>query len=91
MTGIEVVALVVAIISSFTTVASYFQNHKKQKKEQRRRRHEAKRLRRSLALGPPQVQGEYDYDFARLGQQFAVGDGPYILPLLCSRFWAYFI
>ncbi len=28
----------------------------------------------SLARGPPTVQGEYDQDFRRFGEAFAVGD-----------------
>ena len=69
MSGIEVVGLVCAIVSAFTGAAALLKKRKAKK--------EAKRLavEQSLAIGPPTVQGEYDRDFARLGQKFAKGDG----------------
>jgi hypothetical protein len=74
MSGLEVVGLVAAIIGTFSGTASYLQDRKKRKAAARKAKEE-QRLKESLALGPQYVQGEYDRDFARYGQKFAVGDG----------------
>lgn len=48
----------------------------KEKRKIRRalRNAQTESLEDSLARGPPVVQGEYDRDFRRFGQVFAVGD-----------------
>lgn len=46
----------------------------KRKLKKARRNAQTESLEDSLARGPPVVQGEYDRDFRRFGQVFAVGD-----------------
>ena len=72
MSGIEVVGLVCAIVSAFTGAAALLKK-RTAKKEDAKREREA--VEKSLGIGPPTVQGEYDRDFARLGPIFAKGHG----------------
>ena len=48
----------------------------------RRRLLENQRLENSLSQGAVAVRTEYDRDFARLGERFAVGDGMYSIPFI---------
>lgn len=72
MSGIEVVGLVCAVVPAFTGAAALLRKRKAKKEDAERKR---QAVGKSLAIGPPTVQGEYDHDFARLGLMFAKGDG----------------
>ena len=76
MSGLEVVALVVGIVSAFSGTASFLRELKKKRKDESS--HKSVRiqgLQKAVELAPPEIQQEYDHDFARIGQRFAVGDG----------------
>jgi hypothetical protein len=75
MDPISIAGLVCAIVSAFTGAASLFKERKASKKEKAEKEKGAAALRKSLAVAPPQVQREYDQDFSRIGQPFAIGDG----------------
>jgi hypothetical protein len=68
----QVVDIVCAIISAYTGAVSLFHARKERKEKQKE---VEVSLEQSLISSPPRVQGEYDRDFARLGQVFATGDG----------------
>ena len=74
MSGLEVLALLAAIVSAFTGGSELFMKW-------RARRRERKALKQNDAVGTilrrgaPEVKAEYDRDFARLGRVFARGDG----------------
>ena len=72
MSGLEVVALVAAIVSAFTGGSQLFSKWKERRHE---RRLEAQNevVGTSLQRGTREVQTEYDRDFARLGAAFAQG------------------
>ncbi|KAH7079316.1 hypothetical protein BKA63DRAFT_263650 [Paraphoma chrysanthemicola] len=75
MSGVEVVALVAAIISAFTGTISLLKERRARKRNKTRERLEdMDRLRRAMIEAPTQIQLEYDYDFARIGPAFASGD-----------------
>jgi hypothetical protein len=76
MSGLEVVALVVGIVSAFSGTASFLRELKKKRKDKSAHKSERiQRLQKALCLAPPEIQQEYDQDFARIGRRFAVGDG----------------
>lgn len=69
MSGLEVAALVCAIVSAFTGAAELLRR-RKAKKERKR-----KEVEQSLELGPRKVRGEYERGAMGWGRRFAVGDG----------------
>ena len=76
MSGLEVVALVVGIVSAFSGTASFLRELKKKKKDESSHKSvRIQRLQKAVELAPPEIQQEYDNDFARIGRRFAVGDG----------------
>jgi hypothetical protein len=78
MSGLEVIGLVADIVSAFSGIASFLAERKKRKKEKTRTRsEEMNKLRDTVKLAPPQIQQEYDHDFARIGPKFAAGDCAY--------------
>ncbi|KAH8719420.1 hypothetical protein GQ44DRAFT_829304 [Phaeosphaeriaceae sp. PMI808] len=75
MSGIEVVALVAAIVSAFTGTASYLKGRKKRKIEKaEKKKKELSKLQDAVVLAPPKIQREYNRDVARIGPKFASGD-----------------
>ncbi|KAI4956413.1 hypothetical protein J4E91_000624 [Alternaria rosae] len=75
MSGLEVVALVVGIVSAFSGTASFLRELKKKKKDESSQKPiRIQRLQKAVELAPPEIQQEYDHDFARIGRRFAVGD-----------------
>jgi hypothetical protein len=75
MSGLEVVALVAGIISAFSGTAAFLQDRKKRKAEQAEAKKTAlHNLQLAVTSAPPQIQGEYDRDFGRIGSKFASGD-----------------
>jgi hypothetical protein len=76
MSGLEVVALVVGIVSAFSGTASFLSELKKRKTKTKTRNkpEDLDKLRDAVKLAPPQIQQEYDQDFARIGPEFAAGD-----------------
>ncbi|KAF2828877.1 hypothetical protein CC86DRAFT_404751 [Ophiobolus disseminans] len=75
MSGLEVVALVAAIISAFSGTASYLKERKKRKEEKAEAKRKAMQsLELAVISAPPQIQVEYDRDFTRIGAKFASGD-----------------
>ncbi|KAF1947199.1 hypothetical protein EJ02DRAFT_137161 [Clathrospora elynae] len=78
MSGLEVVGLVAGIVSAFSAMASFLAARNEKKAENaRRKREEMEKLQTAIILAPPQIQSEYDYDFARIGSKFAAGDCEY--------------
>ena len=74
MSGLEIVAGVCAIVSAFNGSVNLFRAWR-EKRTERREKEQNQNLERSLTIGGTTIQGEYDVHFARLGQQFAIGDG----------------
>ncbi|KAF1841333.1 uncharacterized protein K460DRAFT_419414 [Cucurbitaria berberidis CBS 394.84] len=75
MFGLEVVALIAAITGAFSSTSSFLTMRKNRKEEKARRKvEEMEKLQNAVALAPPQIQDEYDRDFARVGPRFAAGD-----------------
>jgi hypothetical protein len=75
MSGLEVLALVAGITSAFTGTASFLAERKKRRAEKARAKAEQlERLQTAVIAAPPQIQNEYDRDFARIGPKFATGD-----------------
>jgi hypothetical protein len=74
MSGVEIVAGVAAIVSAFNGSVTLYRSWRGRRRE-RLENEQNKNLERSLTIGGTTVQREYDGHFARLGQQFAVGDG----------------
>lgn len=73
MSGLEVVAAVAGIVSAFTGSTKLFTERRDKRRERRKeKQNEAAQL--LLRDGGPQVQSEYERDFARLGDVFAKGD-----------------
>jgi len=83
--GIPAVSLCVAIVSTFTGIASLL--HAKSTRKEATLRYETDRqeaqagnnkdkaeLDKSVALGPPVIQGTYDKNLAIIGPRFAEGD-----------------
>lgn len=67
--------LVTGIIGAFASTASYLQERKKRKAEKAKgKKQEMKRLQIALESAQPQIQHEYDVNFARIGPRFAAGD-----------------
>jgi hypothetical protein len=76
MSGLEVVMLVTAIVSAYSGTALYLKERKKKKMNKARERTKGLgKLRDAVIAAPPQIQREYDHDFARIGPTFATGDG----------------
>jgi len=84
--GIPAASLCVAIVSTFTGIASLL--HAKATRKEASLRYEANKseaqagndkdkeeLDKSVALGPPVIQGTYDKNFSMIGPRFAEGDG----------------
>ena len=76
MSGIEIVAGVAAVVTAFNGSVKLYQGWKEKRKE-RLERKENQNLERSLTIGGATVQKEYDGHFAKLGPEFAVGDGKF--------------
>jgi hypothetical protein len=75
MSGLEVLALVAGITSAFTGTASFLAERKKRKAEKAcAKAEQLERLQTAVIAAPPQIQNEYDRDFARIGPKFATGD-----------------
>lgn len=86
MSGLEFVALVVRIVSAFSGTASFLRELKNRKKDRSPHRSSSlKTLQNAVNLAPPQIQKEYDQDFAKIGQRFATGDGKSFGVL--SKYW----
>lgn len=74
MSGIEVAALVAAIISAFSGAHGLISKFKKKRRERRlNKQNENAEL--ALTSAGSRVQHAYDVDFRRLGSKFAKGDG----------------
>jgi cation transport ATPase len=86
MSGLEVAALVAAIVSAFVGTASFLQERKKRKAEKAaRKRSEMDKLQLAVMSAPYQIRQEYEYDIVRIGGRFASGDGKYLALLaFCS-------
>lgn len=79
--------LVTGIIGAFASTASYLQERKKRKAEKAKgKKQEMKRLQIALESAQPQIQHEYDVNFARIGPRFAAGDGV-SRPIQYSYLW----
>lgn len=75
MSGLEVVALVAAIVSAFTGTVGLLKEREQKKAEKRRaKREELKRLQVALTKAHPEVQNRYDVGFANFGSHFRSGD-----------------
>lgn len=74
MSGIEIVAGVAAIVTAFNGSVKLYKSWKEKKRE-RLEAKENQNLEKSLTIGGTTVQREYDGHFAKLGPDFAVGDG----------------
>lgn len=77
MPGLEIVAGVAAIVSAFNGSVTLYRSWRDKRRE-RLENAQNQNLERSLTTGGTTVQREYDTHFARLGRQFAVGDGIYL-------------
>ena len=78
MDPISILSLFCAIVNAFTGVASLFNERKARKKQKLQNERAAAALRHSLAIAPPELQQEYDHNFGRIGEPFAIGDGKII-------------
>jgi hypothetical protein len=74
MSGLEVVALVAAIVSAFASAEGLVAKFRK-KRLLRRMNKDNEDTQLVLSSAGSRVQREYDTDFRRLGSQFAKGDG----------------
>lgn len=81
LTGLEIVVGVAGIVAAFNSCVDLYKKWK-DKREDRSKSQQNQNLERSLTIGGTSVQQEYNTHFARLGQQFAVGDGK-LFPLHC--------
>jgi hypothetical protein len=77
MSGLEIVAGVAAIVGAFNGSVTLYRSWRDKRRE-RLENAQNQNLERSLRIGGATVQREYDTHFARLGRQFAVGDGMYL-------------
>ena len=76
MSGVEVAALVAAVISAFTASMDLVRKYKRKKLQKRSAAQMAAiPVEESLAKGPPCIQSEYNRNFSLLGQRSAQGDG----------------
>jgi hypothetical protein len=81
VTGIEIAALVAAIISAFNAAHQLLTSHKEKSKEKKKEKTAAKNsrildgLEGSLANGMASIQQEYNRYHDALGPRFGVGDG----------------
>lgn len=77
MSGLEVVALVAAVVSSFAGGKELFSagRRHRQKKRAKKQHHDDKKMEASMVKGKSKVQNKYDEDFRKLGERFAKGDG----------------
>ena len=78
MSGLEVVAVVAAIVSAFGSAGKLlieWKNKRNKKKLLKKKEAEAAILEQSLSIGGSKVQSQYDASFAVLGAIFARGDG----------------
>jgi hypothetical protein len=80
MSGLEVAALVFAIVQAFTGAGTLFQSWRYRRQD---RKTQAKNESMDLLLGAsgPDVQHHYDNDFRALGPMFARGDGGFLSSL----------
>lgn len=77
----EVVMLVTSIVSAYSSTASYLRARRRRKKNKARKRKNALgKLRDAVNTAPAEIQQEYDNDFARIGPEFATGDGQFNTP-----------
>jgi hypothetical protein len=74
MSGIEIVAGVAAVVTAFNGSIKLYRGWRDKKRE-RAEKAQNQNLELSLTLGAKTVQKEYDGHFARLGPEFAHGDG----------------
>ena len=74
MSGLEIVAGVAAIVSACNGSVTLFRSWRDKRRE-RLGKTQNRNLETSLTVGGTTVQREYDGHFARLGREFAVGDG----------------
>ncbi|MCJ1445374.1 MAG: hypothetical protein MMC23_005879 [Stictis urceolatum] len=72
MSGLEMLALIPAIVSAFVSAGSFLRNRRIQKDAARRA--ERQKSERSLQLGQSSVNSQYYGGIARLGNRFVVGD-----------------
>ena len=79
MIGLVIVVGVAGIVAAFNSCVDLYKKWK-HKREDRSKSPQNQNLERSLTLGGTSVQQEYNTHFARLGQQFARGDGE-LLPI----------
>ena len=77
MPVLEIVAGVAAIVSAFNGSVTLYRSWRDKRRE-RLENAQNQNLERSLTTGGTAVQREYDTHFARLGRQFAIGDGMYL-------------
>lgn len=73
MSGLEVVLAIAAIVQGFEAGHTLFRRWRARQAKRRLARSEETEL--ELQSSGPAVWREYDRDFARLGERFAVGDG----------------
>ena len=67
--------MVAGIVSAFAGTGSFLAERKKRKAEKARAKAEQlEKLQTAVVAAPPQIQCEYDRDFARIGPKFAAGD-----------------
>jgi hypothetical protein len=76
MSGIEIVVGIAAIVSAFNGSVTLYRSWRDKRRE-RLENMQNRNLERSLTIGGTTVQGEYDKHFAKLGRQFAAGDGEF--------------
>jgi hypothetical protein len=76
MSGLEIIAGIAAIVSAFNGSVTLFRSWRDKRRE-RLEETQNQNLDRSLTMGGTTVQREYDGHFARLGHQFAAGDGEF--------------
>lgn len=75
MSGLEVVAAFTGILSAFVTGITLFQQWKSNRAQRREARlADQERIEEAINTSGPLVRREYDRDFRRLGNAFAVGD-----------------
>jgi hypothetical protein len=75
MSYLEIIGLVAGIIGAFSSTGSFLADRKKRKVEKARAKaEELAKLQTAVVTAPPQIQREYDRDFARIGPRFAAGD-----------------
>jgi len=78
MSGIEIVAGVAAIVTAFNGSVKLYRCWREKRRE-RMEPKENQNLEQSLTIGGTTVQREYDGHFAKLGSEFAVGDGEFFV------------